>query len=348
MRALTLLVPGLFPQGTAEIAERLVNERALPALAILIGRAERGLPAGPEPRGYEADICALFGIEARGRDLPIAALTRLAEGEAHRDGVWMRADPVYLRPDLGKLLLFDAYTFRLERAEAEALVEALQPVFIDHGLHLAVGADPRCWHLRLTHVPAIRTWSPAAARGRHVDPFLPAGPDQRFWHRLANEVQISLHAAGANRAREARGEVPINSLWFWGAGSLPAAPTPLWGGVWSQDPLARGLARFAGCPTADPPADAVRLIEASASIETGLVVLGGGEGVLPPQDPAAYQSHLLELERAWFSPLVSLLRRGRLRRLVLQTDGLRFELTPRRVWRLWRRAADLNVGSHWH
>jgi hypothetical protein len=157
---------------------------------------------------------------------------------------------------------------------------------------------------------------------------------------------MSLHNAATNRARVARGEVPINSLWFWGAGSLPVVPTLLWGGVWSRDPLARGLARFAGCPTADPPADAVHLIEASACIETGLVVLVGGEGALTPQDPTAYQTQLIELDRAWFSPLVSLLRRGRLRRLVLQTDGLRFDLTRRGVWRLWRRAADLNVGTH--
>ena len=52
-----------------------------------------------------------------------------------------------------------------------------------------------------------------------------------------------LHEHPCNQRREQRGELAVNSLWFWGAGtdSRPRADVRF-DAVWSDDPAARGLA----------------------------------------------------------------------------------------------------------
>ena len=82
--------------------------------------------------------------------------------------------------------------------------------------------------------------------------------DASRWHRWMNEVQMALHECPVNVERERRGAVPINSVWPWGAGSLPPAPeapVPLVQ-AWSDDVLVRGLARRAGIEHGATPAGA--------------------------------------------------------------------------------------------
>ena len=55
-----------------------------------------------------------------------------------------------------------------------------------------------------------------------------------------------LHAHPVNEAREARGELPINSLRLWGAGRARAARNSRWQSVAADDPAVRGAARLAG------------------------------------------------------------------------------------------------------
>ena len=136
-------------------------------------------------------------------------------------GGWLRADPVHLRPDMGKLLLFDAATFELTMAEAMRLAEEINAALAEDGIRLIVGRDPGRWYLPMTSAPAIQTVPPRAVRGRHVDPFLPRGAEARRWRRLANDVQMVLHRSPLNAAREGRGEAAVNSVWFWGGGVLP-------------------------------------------------------------------------------------------------------------------------------
>ena len=48
-----------------------------------------------------------------------------------------------------------------------------------------------------------------------------SGEGAERWRALLNESQIVLHNHPINAVREARGAVAVNSLWFWGAGTLP-------------------------------------------------------------------------------------------------------------------------------
>ena len=54
--------------------------------------------------------------------------------------------------------------------------------------------------------------------GRNVDRWLIAGTEGRLLRRLQNEVQMLLHSHALNAEREARGLLPVNSVWISGCG----------------------------------------------------------------------------------------------------------------------------------
>jgi hypothetical protein len=332
---LTLVVPGLFGSGHAQ----------LPALEHLLARADPCagpiVPDDPTDASYEATLCGLFGIRAApGRDLPIAALTHLVDFDAGHDGSWMRADPVYLRADLGRLRLFDGEGLLVERDEALGLSAEIAPVLAEHGFVLHIGRDSRRWYLRLPNVPDIVTRPPLAARGDHIDPYLPSGPERRFWHRLANDVQMVLHGAAINAAREGRDELPINSLWFWGAGTLPARTPVRWALVLAGDALGLGLARHGKIAHGPVPGGACDLWTRGEMEGDVLVVLRPGARAGTGQT-TGLSDPLHRIEGQWFAPLLAMLQRRRLARLTVYTDTRCFTITPAGAWRVWRRARPL-------
>jgi len=267
-------------------------------------------------------------------------LTHLLDFDAGHDGSWMRADPVYLRADLGRLRLFDAEGLLLARDEALGLSAEVAGVLAEHGFALHIGRDSRRWYLRLPNVPDIVTRPPLAALGDHIDPYLPSGPERRFWHRLANDVQMVLHGAPINAAREGRGEPPINSLWFWGAGSLPARTPVRWARVLADDALCLGLARhgaIAHGPVPRGACDLWTLGEIEGDVLVGLRpgARARGEQTPGPSDP------LHRVEEQWFGPLLTMLQRRRLARLTVYTDTRCFTITRAGAWRVWRRAKPL-------
>jgi hypothetical protein len=120
---------------------------------------------------------------------------------------------------------------------------------------------------------------------------------------MMNELQMLLHDHPVNIAREARGEPAINSLWFWGGGKLPGTLTPQLNALYSDHPLAMGLAQHAGVPRHAVPADASELL---ANMPHGQVVvlLDGLEWPAHYNDIEGWLDELQQLERAWFAPVL--------------------------------------------
>src|SRR3977135_1670535 len=111
-----------------------------------------------------------------------------------------------------------------------------------------------------------------AARGAAIDEKLPAGPDAMRFNALMNEAQMLLHEHPVNPERAPRGELAVNSIWFWGGGVIDAGRARSFSTVFSDDPLARGLALAAGIPALALPKDAAsRAAPAGAGGDVRLV-----------------------------------------------------------------------------
>ena len=69
-----------------------------------------------------------------------------------------------------------------------------------------------------THYPHI-----LSVLGKTANPYIEQSRQILPWYRLLNEIQMYMHQHEVNTERLRRGLLSINSLWFWGAGSLPKA-----------------------------------------------------------------------------------------------------------------------------
>ncbi len=337
-RHLTLFVPGLLQPPVAVEPGRLANVLRLGHLERVFAQADRLTPS-PAGEGLEATLFGLFGIPLEaGLDPPVAAVTRFLDTGARDGGWYLRADPVHLRADLSKLILFDASTFTLSEQEAQHLAAELTGLLKGIGGELTAPVPTR-WYLRLSQRPDIRTRSLSTVAGRDVHDQLPEGEAGADWRRLLNEIQMTLHLSPTNQAREERAEPAVNSLWFWGGGRLPEPIKQHWEQVWSDDPLVRGLAGFGDSVMADSPEGGESWLRA---VDTGgrhLVSLGTLQSSIQYGDMETWMAQLEELEQRWVAPLWEGLGKGRLGSLSLVDDRrLGRRATRRCTLRWWRRA----------
>lgn len=208
-----LLVPHLFP--SQRLLDAVGGNLHLPALQTLLTRGRRRTDPAD---GTLAALCTAYGI-ARQQDWPLAPITLEADRGAAEDGYWLRADPVHLRVMRDRIVLLAGDEISLSQGEADALAAAVAAHF---GTELSpLPVRPHRWYLRLPSAPVLTTTPLGAAVGADVDPLLPQGRDAMRFRSHLNEVQMLLHEHPLNLQREARGELPINSLWLWGGGTRP-------------------------------------------------------------------------------------------------------------------------------
>ncbi len=336
-----LVLPGLiWPSAQAS---RPAADLALPALERLLGLGQRKVAAF-EP--LDRQLARLFGIDAD--PLPLATLRRRGEtdapsrgdpggGDDDSDGDWLCADPVHLSFAREHLLLGEFAADELSMAEADELLGTLNDTFADLGRFEACTANR--WYLRLAQPGRVKLYPLHDVVGRPIKHFLPEGEDARLWQRTLNEVQIVLHNHPLNQAREAAGQRPVNSLWFWGAGRLDGAVRAPLPAVQGQDPITVGLARTAAVAVRAPDVDA-------ALRQDTLVIL---DDLLRPSlqlDLDGWRRALVRLEHDWFAPLATALRSGKVHTLTLTAPGDRATLQLRAGahdhWRFWRKPLTLD------
>lgn len=311
------------------------RERLMPrSLPDALGRwLARGDLAQMEGRAAER----LFDVIPRG--WPAAAVTRERDARDAGSSLWLRADPAWVRPDInGARLLAHGDAMRLAQADADALLSQLKPLFGDMGF-LIDAPVPSRWYVQLpAGTPLPRFTSPADALGGDLFDHLPdddvdgRSSEARRWRALLSETQIVLHNHPLNARRVGEGRSPVNSLWFWGAGTLPDRVHATFDAIHSADEVLHAFAARAG---------------AAAGALPERWVARSGNGVFDLRD----QRDPARLVDDWLVPATDALRSAQVDRLALDFgDAERWTLQRGHRWRIWRRplrtlAADVNVGG---
>ena len=346
---LVLLVPGLLGpaaagSGDREAAQALVAGLDLDGLDRLLARARHATTTAPAADdSLEALAFRSFGHPAppAGADWPVAALTALVDGCADEgSGFRLRADPVHLRADIDDLVLFDASDIDLSPDEAEALARTVNDALGPDGTRIDA-ARPHRWYVAPDAPARIATTPLSRAAGARVSGALPRGPDAAWWHRWMNEVQMALHECPANVERERRGAAPVNSVWVWGAGSLPPAgdASAPFARVWTDDALLRGLARHSGVEGGANPAGAQEWLDADPGPGAHLAAFDDLYPAVRRVDIDVWRAGLARLSRSWAQPLLDALDSGAVARVSIDDErGNRFTATRRGRFRWWRRA----------
>jgi hypothetical protein len=321
------LIPHLFP--TKQLLRAAAPDLNLPALQTLL---VRGTPQPCPAEGVEAALCAALGIE-RQQDWPLAPITLAADGGEAGDAYWLRADPVHLRVMRDRIVLANGDALSLSREEANALADTIGLHFGDKLRPLPL--HPRRWYLRFPMAPHLTTTPLSVAVGRDIDPLLPRGADAMQFRSQLNELQMLLHDHPVNQAREARGELPVNSLWLWGGGGQPVIPTNNPAPIYTRDPEAQALGAFCNTRVHALPAQLdAHLIKTEGIILLDALTRSGQYG-----DACGWREALRELEQNWFVPLRGMLRNigPQGLRLVDPVNGKTLHLQARDAWKIWRR-----------
>ena len=320
------LIPHLFP--ARQLLQAAAPDLRLPALQTLLARGTRQ-PCPAE--GVEAALCVALGIE-RQQDWPLAPITLMADGGESGDAYWLRADPVHLRVMRDRIVLADGEALALSREEADALAGTIGQHF--GGDLSPLPLHPRRWYLRFPVAPSLVTTPLLVAVGRDIDPLLPQGGDAMRFRTQLNELQMLLHEHPVNQAREARGDLPVNSLWLWGGGHLPAIRTHSMP-IYARDAEAQMLGGFCGARVHALPTQ----LDAQWLETDGVILLDGLTRSGQVGDACGWREALRDLERDWFVPLL-----GRLRtlgphdlRLLDPVNGKALRLQARDAWKFWRR-----------
>ena len=293
---------------------RLAGQRLAPELAQWLARADRAEVAGSQQR-------RVFDVLPRG--WPVAAVTRQREAGDAACSAWLRADPVFVQPDMnGARLMAYGDALSLTAEDAEALLQPLKPLFGDTGFPIDA-ATPVHWYLQLPLGAKLPTFTgPGEALGADVFDLLPAGDDGRRWRALLSEAQVVLHNHPRNALRIARGLPPVNSLWFWGAGPLPDHVRCDYRQVCSDDEAVQAFAALAGV--------------AASPLPLCWPAGEGGDG--HRAFDLRHARDLAGLHGDWFAPVMADLRAGGLDTVILDfADGMRYTLDARQRWRFWRR-----------
>ena len=330
-----LLVPDLFwPSAAGKEASRGL---ALPALETIFARADTTRTAGS---GVERWLAGAYGLPA---DLPLAPFSLQGDGHDPGENIWMHADPTHLKVHGDRLILADASRLSITEEEARDFATALNAQLAPEGIEF-IAARPNRWYVRVPDNPRIGTAPTSEVAGRNIDPLLPSGEQGRRWRRILNEAQMMLHAHPRNAAREAGRALPVNSLWFWGAGKI-SRPAPAYEAVWTDDPLAGGLAAASTRLPRRLPASPNAVLD-TAGARSSLVVIN----VLPSTaygDIAAWRAAASTLEQKWLAPLLAALSEGRLETLTVHGLGPDYgytaALTKNSRFRFWRGKRPLHA-----
>jgi len=171
----------------------------------------------------------------------------------------LRADPVHLVTNHDHLAMSDPADLELGQADTDALVADILAQLAEDSWQLHA-LKPGAWYLTTNETINMRTFPVRDVIGKNIYDYLPVGPDALRWQKLQIEIQGVLHTSEVNKKREQAGKLPINSLWFWGAGPQETIESPNWH-CWGNHYVLRGLEITKNVARKNLPVDVVSWID---------------------------------------------------------------------------------------
>lgn len=330
----TLVVPGLLNLPEFFDEQSGGTPRQFNELELFLARA-KAKKAGLTD--YESIIFDLFGVEKpAGSNLPIAPVSYLGDtGNITKDWI-VRADPVHLLPNRDELILSGPETLSLTMPEAEYLVAILNEFFKEDDWRIEV-ATPERWYLHVPKQPNITTHNISKVLDRAIGEFLPEGPEGKQWRRAMNEVQMVLHRIDVNVQRQAENRLPVNSIWFWGEGTLPEFSHSCWSQLWSSEPISLGLAHLTRTPRNQLPVNGDAWLSQVSTPGEHLLVYSKLQHQTS-SDRDAWHNSINAFQENWLNPLMRSLREGSIDQLILvPCNGMTYKLSSGGLKRWWCR-----------
>ncbi|MCG7872505.1 MAG: hypothetical protein JAZ11_10440 [Candidatus Thiodiazotropha lotti] len=197
-------------------------------------------------------LFSLFGVAVvTDRDLPSGAVTAFTPDRRTGGDCWALATPVHLLADRDRLILIRLAPQSIESDYAQRLIRRFNSHFESDGLSLVEVAQGQ-WCMKLSALPEMTTSDIESVAGRHIENFMPAGPDGAYWRGLLNEIQMLFYQEEMSQQRMSQGDACVNGLWLSGFGVCPEIINR-YSALFGSHPLLSGLARLSNLPVSDLP-----------------------------------------------------------------------------------------------
>jgi len=207
-----LIVPGLFDLPVNALDPSFLKLE-LPALNQI-------LRFGQPCRNQAFDLESML-IESMGwselRTLPLAQAYARQEMQNSDKILLFRA--IHLKADMYNAIVVPFEKNQTNDDDISRIINSLGDLFkVDCDIH---EVQDGLWLMHLKQcIPAQHYPHFLSVVGRKADPFIEQSKEALPWYKLMNEMQMFMHQHEINRNRLELGLLPINSLWFWGAGNL--------------------------------------------------------------------------------------------------------------------------------
>jgi hypothetical protein len=319
------LLPGLFAAANASEIKQLA-----PALAKLLAR---GSANKENSDSTETWIAQRLGLEGQ----PFAAIALLGEpGSDPGTSHWLRADPIHLSINRDRVVMLDGSQLNITSEQADAMCNSLQTHFAGDGLRFRA-AHPERWYVASENPIAIDSHPPSAVRGRSIADYGFDGTDRGIWQSRLSEMQMLLHAHPVNEAREAADQLPINGVWFWGAGVLPENATLTYSHIVANDALLAGAAVLTQAHYARLEQFELTALPASAR---ALIALDQLDALAAYGDGGAWREALIAIDQKWFTAALSSLKNGKTSAVTIHVPakdrGINVTTTRSDLLKFWR------------
>jgi hypothetical protein len=252
------------------------------------------------------------------------------------------ATPVHYLAEMSNVRLAAHGILSLSRAEADALAADFNRVWHDAGFRLVSGRSqtlraPDLFCVTDRVLDAV-TRDPEEVLDRHIQDYLPAGPDAPRLRRLMSEIEMWLFEHAVNRTRLADAAPAVNGLWLWGGGPALASLPPVEGWTAGEDPFVTAFGTRPELPSAANPVTGAQAVSGAAAAQgvagTSRAVPASGVVVI---DAEPGTDAWRDAESRWLGRSFADLRAGRIARLDLSAGDRCYSLRGRWNWRPWRR-----------
>lgn len=331
---LNLVIPGLC--GPLPDLDRLDSE-AVQSLVNLLAKSDKKISSC---KSFYEELANLFSLD-QNQSFPAAALSLLGNNKYNEGGHWFLADPIHLQADVDHAILRDSHGLDLSIEESEALVEELNSHFMEDGICFLIN-NKDSWFVNVPAHHNIATTPVHDVISRNVYTFMPQGDDALFWKKIMNEVQMLMYQSQVNEQRETQGKLPINGVWFWGEGELPAKTDLATMEVYSQSSMVKGLAILNEFNYRDT-SDIDAFLKQVSPQSNNLLVLDDLFNLTCYGDVMAWQSSFDILYKDWLRPIFSWAEKEKVMINLMPCNGTRYQIPSKHRFRFFR---DKRIASY--
>jgi len=268
--------------------------------------------------------------------------------DSELNGKWiMRIDPCFMTPDRDQLIMARTQNMAITMPEAQQLVDTINnffSAFAEERFWKLYALSPDRWYIVSDKAINIHTVPPEKVLGQSLKAYLLSGEDSQHWLNLFNEMQMILHQSPINKQRLAEKKLPINSVWFWGAGRAvefsseikEASSSALQPLIYTDNIFAKGLARIIRQQERDLPGE-YQTVVGNHEREFIYIVEDLMQAV-NNRDIFSWVGLLQQFEKRYLQSLLKEIQSGHIKQVeFISPSGTKLFLSRKLLRRWWRR-----------